>query len=577
MKKIVLALALLILTTFSAFAQTLEAKVNRNNVPNGETFLLTIELKNGRTNQTPDFSVLNQNFTTYSVATSYRTNIINGNAQQSQQWNLILMPNSNGKLIIPEIKLDNMQTKPIEIIAGVTAELQSNNNQSTPASPKFKIKGDVDNTKPYVQQQINYTLTIYDTGGLQGNAPTFLANNDDWIIKTLGEPVIVSKNINGQTYREITFKYALFAQKSGITEIPAVRFDGYYLTKEHRNDPFRNLFDDDMFMSGFAMHDVFATRNPIVLTAEPIKIEVLPAPSENANNWWLPADEVKLYAEFVPQRPEFKVGEAVTRNIYLQASGVIDSQLPEINFMETEGLKQYPEKPQMQMDIKNGKIIATEKIINVYIPAKSGELTLPEIGVNWFDVKTKSFKKAILPEQKIMVRETPQTSTNIAPKSDTPTSNQSIEAEAEAEAEAETEAKVIKDTSYWLVGGAFLLGMGLCLLALGIISLFRNNKANTYKSVINSAKAKDLHLVRDALLTWGAEKFPNQSIVSLQDIDNLINDKEFRCELDKLTEALYAKENTDWNNGLFIRVFNKIHKRNKTKKNFNEPLPKLYK
>lgn len=567
MKKIILALVLSVATIFSASAQTLEAKVNRNNVPSGETFLLTIELKDGRTNQTPDFSVLNQNFTTYSVATSYRTNIINGNAQQSQQWNLILMPNTTGKLMIPAITLDNMQTKPIEIIAGASDELQPDNTQSTPTSPKFKIKGDVDNTKPYVQQQINYTLTIYDAGGLQGNAPTFLANNDDWIIKTLGEPVVVSKNVNGQTYREITFKYALFAQKSGLTEIPAVRFDGYYLTRERRSDPFRNLFDDDMFMSGFAMHDVFATRNPVVLTAEPIKIEALPAPAENTNNWWLPADEVKLYAEFVPQRPEFKVGEAVTRNIYLQASGVIDSQLPDIKFAETDGVKQYPEKPQTQMDIKNGKIVSTEKIANVYIPAKSGEVTLPEVSVNWFDVKTKTFKKAVLPEMKIMVGGTAQTPTNIEIKPQNTETAPTIE----------KEAKVIQENSYWLVSGAFFLGVILSLLIFGIVNLLRYRKINSYKLVMSAAKAKDLHQVRNALLIWGAEKFPNQSIVSLQDIDNLIDDKEFRCELDKLTEALYAKENTDWNDGLFMRIFSKIHKRNKTKKTYNEPLPKLYK
>ncbi len=567
MKKVILALVLSIVTIFSASAQSLEARVNRNNVPSGETFLLTIELKDGRSNKSPDFSALNQDFTTYSVATSYRTNIINGNAQQSQQWNLILMPNTTGKLIIPAITLDNMQTKPIEIIAGASAEVSSDNQQTSSVSPKFKIKGDVDNTKPYVQQQINYTLTIYDTGGLQGSAPTFLANNDDWIIKTLGEPVVVSKNVNGQTYREITFKYALFAQKSGLTEIPAVRFDGYYLTRERRSDPFRNLFDDDMFMSGFAMHDVFATRNPVVLTAKPIKIEVLPAPAENANNWWLPADEVKLYAEFVPQRPQFRVGEAVTRNIYLQASGVIDSQLPDIKFAETDGVKQYPEKPQTQMDIKNGKIVSTEKIANVYIPTKSGEVTLQEVSVNWFDVKTKTFKKAVLPKMQIMVDGTMQTTTNIETKPQNIDTAPSVE----------KEAKVIQESSYWLVGGAFLLGIGLCLLILGIINLIRYRKINSYKLVINAAKAKDLYQVRNALLIWGAEKFPNQSIVSLQDIDNLINDKEFRCELDKLTEALYAKESTDWNEGMFMRIFNKIHKRNKTKKTYNEPLPKLYK
>ena len=82
--------------------------------------------------------------------------------------------------------------------------------------------------------------------------------------------------------------------------------------------------------------------------------------------------------------------------------------------------------------------------------------------------------------------------------------------------------------------------------------------------------------MRDGILAWATAKWPNEKFLSLQDVDDKVADKEFRCELDKLSEALYAKDYADWNEVLFIRVFNKINKSIKVKAKYNEPLPKLY-
>ena len=90
---------------------------------------------------------------------------------------------------------------------------------------------------------------------------------------------------------------------------------------------------------------MFATRNPVVLNTKPIEVNVRPIPPANNGNWWLPAESVKLYAEWSPQRPVFKVGEAVSRTVYLKAVGVVENQLPDIKFRDVAGLKQYPEKP----------------------------------------------------------------------------------------------------------------------------------------------------------------------------------------------------------------------------------------
>ncbi|MBE6444937.1 MAG: protein BatD [Alphaproteobacteria bacterium] len=559
---------------YSATAQTFEARVNRSSVPEGETFLLTLELNGAKTNQTPNFSPLDIDFTTYSIAQSHRTNIVNGNVSQSQQWNLVLMPNKIGKIVIPAIELDKYKTTPIEIYVGEqNAKDISDQSQIKPV--RFKINGSIDNTKPYVQQQINYTLTLYDAGGLQGDAPFFVNNDENnWIIKSLGEPQIQTKLDNGKTYREITFKYALFAQKSGEIEIPPVRFNGFYLTKDQRTDPFANLFADSAFSGGFGFSDVFATRNPVILNTKPIKVNVQPAPAENGRDWWLPAENVKLYAEFVSQPPRFKVGDAVSRNIYLQATGVIDSQLPDITFSATPNLKQYPEKPQFEAKLQNGKIIATKKITNVYIPTKAGELILPEISVDWFNTKTKTMETATLPEMKVLVAENPNMQkNNNQPSAIAKQENNFIESQNN-----QPPKPVIPETSVWKMNIlAFGLGIIICLIIIKLVSLARSIKSGYSKQVISAAKNRDFRTLRDAILAWAQNKWPDKKIISLQDVDEIVENKEFRCELDKLSEVLYSQNEKEWNEFLFIKTFKKINKKHRKIGKYNEPLPKLYK
>lgn len=585
MRKLVLMLTLLWLCPSVVSAQVFEARVNRSEIPEGETFMLMLDLKGASTNNTPDVSALGKDFTIYSISNAYRTNIVNNQVEQSRQWNLVLMPKNTGNLTIPAIKVDSFSTEPVQIKVAKAGEEIGTNDPAKSGQPRFYMEGEVDNLSPYVQQQINYTLTIYDTGGLQGDEPSFMVGGDNWIIKNLGAPQIKNRVVNGKNLREIKFYYALFAQKSGELTVPEVRFNGYYLSRDSRKDPFGDIFKDDMFISGFGMADVFATRNPVVLTAKPIKVDVRPAAPENNGNWWLPAEEVKLYAEFSPVNPIFKIGEAVNRTIYLKATGIIDTQLPEINFGATPGLKQYPEKPETKMTVENGKVISLEKISNVYIPNRAGAMTLPEVSVEWFNVRTGKMEKAALPSMQIEVLPgtgMPEEKIEPVTNASSAESMQSLSAQKTAG----DNAPVIEELNrldnpriYLLLGAAFGLGILLSFILMRIFGR-RNQpqKIHNYKKyIIAKAREKDLRGLRDGILEWAAEHYQKPGINSLKEVEELCNSQEFSCELEKLTEALYARSNQNWKNGSFIKAFEKVSSQKVRKKNDTAPLPKLYK
>ena len=68
MKNIFLSFLLSVFVSSFAQAQSFNATVNRNIVPEGETFVLTLELKDIDTSSSPDLSALNQDFMVLSVS-----------------------------------------------------------------------------------------------------------------------------------------------------------------------------------------------------------------------------------------------------------------------------------------------------------------------------------------------------------------------------------------------------------------------------------------------------------------------------------------------------------------------------
>lgn len=596
MRKLIKSVSLSILLGVAfigaAWAQTFNAAVNRTEVPQGETFVLTLELADGSDSGNPDLSVLDKDFIVYSVGNAFSYNYINGVASKSRQWQIALMPKNSGKITVPSIKLGNLETQPITLnvipaSAAATEASAGTGGYQAPQQmnrPKFSMTAEIGNPNPYVQQQVDYTLKIYDTGGLQGDMPQFIEDgSNNWIIRSLGEPTVGSKIVNGRSLREITFRYALFPQKSGVLPTPEVRFNGYYLTRSRgMKDPFDDLFGGNLGSIGFV--DMFATRNPVLLTAKPEKVNVQPIPSDNNGNWWLPAQQVALFAEWEPRQPVFKVGEAVNRTIYLKAVGVAESQLPELNLASVSGLKQYPDKAVASSGIENGQVVAVKKISNVYIPNRAGKMTIPEIAVDWFNVRTNRMERAVLPAMNIEVLPGAAVETAPAPQPETrPESPSRVLEDVANETENLVERSIPQGLPYLpyiIAAAAFLLGIVVSWMLFGMRNKSRN--ADDIKDfdryIVRAAKSKDYRALRDGLISWARDRWNDSKITNLKDVAKAVGNKEFAAQLDGLAASLYAPEGGEFKTEAFLKAFEKIRKAKvKSRTGDTQPLPKLYK
>lgn len=590
MKNILGYVTVFLLWTGSLQAQTLVAEVDSNEVPLGEVFNLnlTYDGADGGTLQ-PDLSVLQQDFSIYSTSSSTQVSIINGRTSHRQDWDIGLIAKHEGKMTIPEILVGKSKSQPLNINVlpagtNVTTNKKDRNaymkNDNTLAeAAKFSVNLTVDKKQAYLQQEVNAEVVINEKMGLQLTSEPQFGATSDWLVKSLGNPQVSQQN--GE--REIRFQYALFPQKSGLLRIPSVKINGFYVSSEMRQKApvlqqgFNSLFQ----MMSMDFDDMFGVKKPVELYTKPVEIKVLPVVSEWNNNWWIPAESLKLQAFWEQKKPLFKIGETVAREIVITASGVDEMQLPELDLSAGENFKQYPENPQLTSEVHNGKIVSQSVIRVVYIPQNGGEQILPEIKLPWFNVKTKKIEMATIPAEKVFVEGLPQ---KLEKRITETAQKEHIEKEEKENVSLKQKNEKMEFFSLKIVIacviGAFMLGL---LLSRFFLNNATNKKAENKKNnsawcsrISKDLEVKDYRALRDDLLKWGNEEFCDTRICNLNDLSENVNEEEFRNQLYLLNQSLYGDKMVELDAKKILKIIKSCHLTKKSKA-VEEPLPKLYK
>lgn len=587
--KITICCLTALLWAVQSWAGQLSAEVKPQRIQYGDTVTLEVSYEGTDAGLLqPQFDVLKDDFAVYSTSTSMQSQYVNGVGQQRRVWTLSLMPQREGKLVIPAIKAGSYQTVPlnIEVLPSGSSNVQSapassasaaNNTTAAANNADFWIEMTVDEKAPYVQQQIIGTLVIYDSKDIQFTEDPTFESSDEWEIRQLGEPLITNKN--GQ--RIIKLKYAFFPQKSGKLTLPSVTVRGYYVERKQGDNLSRSVNGLlQLFDINFDVTDLMGIQKPVMLKTKPITVEVKSIPADYGNDWWLPSTAVSLQARWADERPVFKVGEAVTREITLTAAGVAENQLPTLELDADAAWKQYPENPLQASEIRNGNLYAKAVTRVVYIPQKGGEQTLPEIKLRWYNVKTHHIEKAVIPAEKMYVG-------GAAGAVQTPvaTSAGAIDAEVAAlqnklENPAEKPAPR-QNTDIWLIA-AVVMGAFLCGVVCNYLFLRRkithpeeHLAGDAVGDIAKNLRRADYRALRDSLLRWGEQVYNDAYINNLNDLSAQIKAPEFEQQMQLLNQNLYAGGTAKLDDKIILKY---VKNRQKAKSEAKQPpLPDLYK
>ncbi len=385
--KQLLSMALLVLSLISATvasAAELTATVDRDTVIDGESVVLYIEGSNLQ--NTPDLTALLQNFDIIHSGQSNSQSVVNGKRSNGFTMRLELKPKNTGAVTIPAFAVSGVTSTPltIEVVARGTPGVE----------PRDKVFAEVsvENQNPYVQEQVILFLKVFDDGNVSTGNPVF-EGNGDYQVQALpgGREEIVERD--GVQYRVQTYRYALFAQKSGDITIDAITIPG--------------SVRDPNYNGNFFLRSVPTRR--IELKTEPRTLTVKPRAAANTSNWWLPVKALELRHEWSDDIAAAKAGEPLTLTLEMVSAGATSTQLPQIPVPDIPGLKIYVDNPDLRSRADAGNLVSLRREKWSVIPNQSGQVTLPEVVVTWWDTNADLERRAVIPAQVLQVEGPPGT------------------------------------------------------------------------------------------------------------------------------------------------------------------------
>ncbi len=559
------------LVSSNVFCDELNISIDKDVLISGEPFYLTISY-DGSSNSTPDLEVLKNDFQIVSNSTSRSINVVNGNVSQLKQWRIGLIPQKEGKIKIKPIKLGNLISNTLEIEVKETTDIAYiSDSKHNSNAPFLQIKQTVDSASPYVQQQVTFLVTLYDSIGLR--IKNIVANKEsfnDWLIVPLLETPILEKDvINGKKVNVIHYAFAGFPQRSGQIKEPRFIVDGYYLKNNEFSFP---SFDDDFFNFGF--NNVFNQQVPVKMQTKEKLTDVKPIPSDYTGKYWLPLFDLTLNSEF-KNIDNLKQGDAFNQLITISAKGLQETLFPQLHFPNVNGVKIYPEKPQLSMQVSKGYIETTATINNVYIPNKTGTITIPEIEIEWFNLNTQKMEKSIIPQKIITVQKNPNIISEPINENHNVIDTLPKEDNKKSDIKKENVNSNTSKINNYYVYLYYFIGFVLFILLLFVYNKL-NSKHIYRNNVIKSLKRHDYRRSRELLIEWAKYKFDDKSIKNINDISKYANDEEFTLQLSFLNKMIYSDTKEFFNYRNFIEIFKKIDKIKYSNKENKKPIPLLY-
>jgi len=562
--KLPLFIALFALNLMSPlFAADISVQTDRNPVNLNESFQITFSA-NEKPDGEPDFSPLEKDFEILNQSQQQSTQIINLKMTKLIQWVLTVMAKSSGTLMIPTINFgqDNSQFAAI-----VVNEVQVTEN----TNEDLFLQVEVSNTQPYIQEQVIYTLKLYRKVNISQAALTEpkLANA---VIEKLGEDKNYNSQYQGDNYVVTERKYAIFPQKS-----EPMRIEPLTLTADV-------IVASQPRYNGFFSRQNTRTQR---ISSEAITLDVQAKPTEAADNYWLPAEQVYLEEKWSADIAKMKVGEPITRTLSLLIKGATQGALPELYADNMPAnVKAYPDQPTLKETAKDDSMIAYREEKIALIPGLAGTYTLPAIEIPWWNTTTKKMEVARIAEQTMTAVAVTGTGTGtnnfvaptpkVEPRTPTPLAidNSPIVTTSSAD-ESLWFWLAIFFAGAWLVTLIYFLSRNRKKSQKGASSTVHEKAGTIDKTLKKACKSNEPGQTKEALIEWGREQFNQSNLTKIAEQCA----PALQTEILALNGILYGGENKEWQGETLWIAFkeNQPVTTKQTTEAEAEPLPPLFK
>ena len=542
--QLALASAALMLPALHAQA-AVTATVDRGDVEINESFTLKV-LVDTDVDVEPDASALETDFFVGQRSQLSNTTIVNGQISRSRTWTYVLMPRRDGDLVIPPVIVGSEQSNPLHIVVAP----QSN---ALPGEADIFVATDVDYAESFVQAQVLYTVKVYrSVATRQPRLSEPHLSGVEVLIELAGEERSYESILNGKNYNVVERVYALFPQESGELSIAPARFEARVLRDGRITG--RKVFESDALK---------VTVNPIP-----------PPPAEFPDAAWLPAKSLQLSEEWSREPERLPAGEPITRHVTVKALGQLATQIPLIDPAGADGVKIYPDKPELRVTAEPDGIRALRKDQYAMIGVRAGVIELPELNLPWWNIGAGEWQIASLPSRSLTIL--PSGEAELPPV-----------VEPQIELPFESETPPFK-SNFWRRISEGLIALWLLTILTWWWSRrpekkpkdpepppIHKQQAKFLKAARKAALVEDAVTVKSALLSWGRLQWPDDWPRSIGDIASRVTDP-LATELDTLCSSSYGPNGVSWNGKDLAKALRSFAVKNGEEKSANEfELPPL--
>ncbi|RON09677.1 protein BatD [Pseudomonas brassicacearum] len=503
----------LFLWTVGAQAEGLVASVDRSRVNSGETVELTLESSDVTQFGRPDLSALEPLFEVRGTRQVNQLTTLGGDSHATTRWIITLLPRQNGTIVIPSLQLGDYKSQPISL---QVVESATQNSPNTLA-PVF-IEASLDQDTVYVQAQAILTLRIYHSVSLFDDSNVTPLQISDGRVEQLGEPRTYEKVINGLRHGVIELRYAIYPQHSGVLTIPAQVFSATLVDAQPTQAPAPQSPKQGKLIR------VSSAEMILTVNAKPAGYP--------ADIPWLPARSLSLSESWSPEPDRIQVGDSLTRSLTLKAEGLASSQLPPLPITDANGLRRYPDQPQLSNQHSERGLIGSREDREALVPTRTGQIELSPVEVIWWNTHEDHLERSSLPARTLHVVNNP----NLAV--DTPVGNAPLAVTADSE-----------ELWYWklstlILACTTLLGFGLWWRARWQPALLRVAQTGPSPRTLlddlkRACQANDPQATRQALDAWARQQPETLADMAARFVP--LSDA-----LDGLNGALYSEAGQYW-------------------------------
>jgi len=369
----------LLLVCSLAQAAGVTAKLDRSSAVVGETVTLILETSDTNQSLDADFSVLQKDFDVLNRRSETQMSFVNGNQTASVRLVITLEPKREGDLTIPALGFPGASSNPVVLKVSAAPALAPG-----AAEPVFiEVTVQPGEGPYYVLSQISLMVRIFYQANLteaaiNPPAPTQAS------VRLLDE-VPYQSDRNGERYRVLERRYAIFPERSGTLTIPAMQLSGRLIER-----PSDRLWQPTV------------RGRRVQVESEPLALEIVPRPASFTGDSWLPARRITL-SQQISDNGKLHVGEPITRTVIVDAVGLEENMLEEPVWPELPATRIYPDQPQGISRDDGEWVLGHKEFRYAIVPEQPGELVLPEIRLDWWDTVNHRQRTAMLPEHRVNV------------------------------------------------------------------------------------------------------------------------------------------------------------------------------